>query len=241
MEYFHEWLKRRSDCSRFAVRSARVAHRTTATGSLSKTRGMRSMKEDFAGAGQRLSRKCFVMKCAVSAVVCSLALCFPVTAQQANPLEQTITFEQVSIYPPEILNTADCSTLLQGLQMPTLLDGHYLPVSSELGQIGIAPIEFASNVSYNVAEVQRIVVRPDHSKDSGKDAKDSLSEVAASQPSSGVYSGGEVGFLYGHASGKFGGDLLETYMLGTVGGDKFQITVGASYEESNQHFRRWTR
>ena len=193
--------------------------------------------QDFAGARNRFSRKSFMMKRALLVVLCSVALCFPVAAQQANPWEQTITFEQLSLYQPEILNPADCSTLLQGLPMLSFLDGRYLPASSELGQMGMAPINFASDVSYSVAEVDRIIVRPDHSKDS---AKDSPAE-AMNPPSNPIYYGGEVGFLYGHSSGKFGGDLFETYMLDTVGDDKFQITVGASYEESNQRIRRWTR
>ena len=67
-------------------------------------------------------------------------------------------------------------------------------------------------------------------KDSGTDAKDSLAEIMASRWDPVHYSG-EVGFLYGHASGKFGGDLFQTYMVGAVGNDNFQITVGTSYEE----------
>ena len=48
-----------------------------------------------------------------------------------------------------------------------------------------------------------------------------------------VYYGGEVGVLYGRWTGKGGGDLMESYVLGTVGNDKFQITAGAAYEESS--------
>jgi hypothetical protein len=54
-----------------------------------------------------------------------------------------------------------------------------------------------------------------------------------------IYFGGEVGFLYGRSSGKFGGDVMQTYMVGEVGNDKFQITVGASYEESSVRFPRY--
>src|SRR5712692_4386270 len=187
--------------------------------------------QNFTGAGERFSRKSFMIKRGLLVVLGFLALCLPVAAQQ------TITLGQLSLYQPELLATADCSTLLRGLPMLGLLDGRYLPASSELGQMGMAPIDFASDMSYTVAEVDRIIVRPDHSKDS---AKDSPAE-AVNPPSNPIYYGGEVGFLYGHATGKFGGDLYETYMLGTVGDDKFQITVGASYEESNQRIRRWTR
>jgi hypothetical protein len=187
--------------------------------------------EYFAGAHRRFGRKSFVMRRALLVVLCSVAFCFPVAAGQA------ITLDQVSLYRPQILSTADCSTLLQSLPMLTLLDARDLPAPTELGQMGTAPIEFASDVSYTVAEMDRIIVRPDHSKDSAKD----VPAEAMNPPSNPIYYGGEVGFLYGHSSGKFGGDLLETYMLGTVGDDKFQITVGASHEESNQRIRRWTR
>ena len=187
--------------------------------------------QNFAGAGRRFSRKSFMMKRGLLVVLGFLALCLPVAAQQM------ITLGQLSRYQPEILSTADCSTLLKGLPMLSLFDGRYLPAWSELGQMGMAPIDFASAMSYTVAEVDRIIVRPDHSKDSGKDSP----AEAVSPPSDPIHYGGEVGFLYGHGSGKFGGDLLETYMLGTVGDDKFQITVGASYQESNQRIRRWTR
>jgi len=193
--------------------------------------------QNFAGARKRFGRKSLMMKRALLIVLCSVALCFPVTAQQTSSSEQAITLEQLSIFQPEILSTVDCSTLLQGLPMLTLLDGGYLQASSELGQMGTVPIDFVSDVSYSVAEVDRIIVRPDHSKDS---AKDSLAEVM-NPPSNPIHYGGEVGFLYGHATGKFGGDLYETYMLGTVGDDKFQITVGASYQESNRRVPRWTR
>jgi hypothetical protein len=187
--------------------------------------------QNFTGVGKRFSRKSFMMKRRLLVVLGFLALCLPVAAQQ------TITLDQVSLYRPEILSTMDCSTWFQSLPMLTLLDARDLPASSELGQMGTAPINFASDVSYTVAEMDRIIVRRDHSKDSGKD----VSAEAMSPPSNPIYSGSEVGFLYGHASGKFGGDLLETYMLGTVGDDKFQITVGASYQESNQRFPRRIR
>jgi len=54
-----------------------------------------------------------------------------------------------------------------------------------------------------------------------------------------VYYGGEVGVLYGRWTGKGGGDLMQSYILGTVGNDKFQISVGAEYEESSEHSARY--
>ncbi len=52
------------------------------------------------------------------------------------------------------------------------------------------------------------------------------------------YAGGEVGFLYGRATGKYGGDFKQGYIIGEVGDDKFHISVGAAYEESNIRFPR---
>jgi hypothetical protein len=45
--------------------------------------------------------------------------------------------------------------------------------------------------------------------------------------------------LYGRWTGKGGGDLMQSYMLGTVGNDKFQISVGAEYEESSGRSARY--
>ena len=55
------------------------------------------------------------------------------------------------------------------------------------------------------------------------------------------YVTGEVGFLYGHSSGKFGGDYLQGYIFGEVGNDRIHISAGASYEEWNGRVPRWGR
>jgi hypothetical protein len=47
--------------------------------------------------------------------------------------------------------------------------------------------------------------------------------------------------MYGHSSGKFGGDEFGTYIDGVVGNDKFQINAGASYQEWNGRFPRRIR
>ena len=73
-----------------------------------------------------------------------------------------------------------------------------------------------------------------------KDGKDySSTESLAMQKASLSWTGGEVGFMYGHASGKFGGDLFSTYIVGGVGDDKMQINVGAGYEEFHGRVPRW--
>ena len=50
---------------------------------------------------------------------------------------------------------------------------------------------------------------------------------------------GEVGFLYGRSvGGRVSQDIESGYIFGTVGDEKLQISVGASYERSNYSFDR---
>ena len=159
-----------------------------------------------------------MLKRALLAVLGFLAVCFPAAAQQASVLEQSITLPTL-----------------------TLADGRGLPASSDLGLMGMVPVDISSDDSFTVAE---IVVRPEggkqsttDGKDFGTDGKDSSVQIVNS-PLNPIYYGGEVGFRYGHASGKFGGDDFATYMMGTAGNDKFQITVGAGYEELSGRLSR---
>ena len=78
--------------------------------------------------------------------------------------------------------------------------------------------------------------RSSDGKDLVTDGKDSSNEMVSSSGNP-VYYGGEVGFLYGRSSGNGGGDLYETYITGTVGNDKFQISAGASYDDWNSNGR----
>ncbi len=71
------------------------------------------------------------------------------------------------------------------------------------------------------------VARSDPSKD-GKDSSKETVDLARKDWIDYVH--GEVGFLYGRSTGKFGGELEQGYVIGTVGNDKFSITAGASVE-----------
>jgi len=72
---------------------------------------------------------------------------------------------------------------------------------------------------------------------SAKDSSDRLFDLRPNLD----YVTGEVGFLYGHSSGKFGGDYLQGYIFGEVGNDRIHISAGASYEEWNGRVPRWGR
>jgi hypothetical protein len=67
--------------------------------------------------------------------------------------------------------------------------------------------------------------------------KDSSKEVVVVRPNP-VYVGGEVGFLYGRSTGKYGVEVEQGYIIGDVGNDKFHITAGAAFENSSGHLPR---
>jgi hypothetical protein len=194
-----------------------------------------------------------MIKRALSVALGFFGICFPVAAQQANRPErtegQTTTLEQswpadafdaafaLSLYRPEIFSTADSSLLLPDYPALTWLDGARLPILSSLAEMGIGPLNLfrVALLSAARAPAKKRNADPAYRSDGknfGTDGKDSPAEMMNS-PLNPVYWGGEVGVLYGQWSGKGGGDLLQTYIMGTVGNDKFQITAGAAYEESS--------
>jgi hypothetical protein len=192
---------------------------------------------DFTGARMVSAVNSLMIKRALLVVVGFLALCFPLAAQTPS-LDASSAF---AFYRPEIFSTVDSLALIDRLPVLNFLDGTRLPVSSEMGRMGTAPVEFPSLTYMSVAYVSAAKVRNGNAAQvSGKDGKDSSAEVM-SAPSSPYYYGGEVGFMYGHSSGKFGGDEFGTYIDGTVGNDKFQINAGASYQEWNGRFPRRIR
>jgi hypothetical protein len=168
-----------------------------------------------------------------------LGVCFPIAAQQANRPEgkgQTTTLA-LSLYRPEIFSAADSSLLLPSGPALAWLDGVHLPILSPLAEMGIAPLDplrFAL-LSAAPAPVKKGNTAPAYQSDGknfGTDGKDSSGEMVSS-PLNQVYWGGEVGVFYGQWSGKHGGDIMQTYIMGSVGNEKFQITAGAAYEESS--------
>jgi hypothetical protein len=164
---------------------------------------------------------------------------FSLAAQESTSLEQTVTFEQLSLYRPELVATIDSSALLQHLSMPNLISEQFLPVSSQFGWVDIQTAEIFPVVSVRPAKTQKTNTARLAAND-GTDAKDSTGEMV-SPPLNSYYSGGEIGLFYGHSSGKFGRDDFGSYIVGGVGNDKLHITVGAFYDESSGRFPRWVR
>jgi hypothetical protein len=69
----------------------------------------------------------------------------------------------------------------------------------------------------------------------------SRDDVVELQSTSRIRYGGEMGFLYGKSTGKYGREDFQTYIIGTVGTDKFSITAGYLHQESSGRFQRWGR
>jgi hypothetical protein len=144
----------------------------------------------------------------------------------------------LNLFQPRISGAGDSFLLLRKGPVRTWSDGGWLASENALTQIGMAslnlfPIAFSTpDVFGNVSGLKGNGTRNSRSDNSRADGKDGGSEMIEA-PRDQVYSGGEVGVLYGRWSGKGGGDMWETYVVGTVGNDKFQITAGASYDEWN--------
>lgn len=163
-----------------------------------------------------------------------VAFCLPVGAQQLRPsLDASYT---MALYRPEIFSTVDSSTLIDRLPVRAFLDGTRFPVSSSMGRMGMAPVDFLS-VALLGAKAHKANTSQADAKDYSN-PKDSSDQVMAS-PLNPLHYGGETGVFYGRSTGKFGSEEFGSYFLGEVGNDKFHFSVGASYEESTGRGSRW--
>jgi hypothetical protein len=155
-------------------------------------------------------------KRALSAVAGFLSICFPLFAQQTDFAALNNSF----------------------LRLPslTLSDGGLFSFSSAFTRMEMTTPDFlpALSMASTTARSQRATA-------SAAPVNDSSKEVADMQRPNQYYAGGEMGVLYGRSSGKFGRDVEAGYILGEVGNDKFQITAGASYENSSGRVPRFGR
>jgi hypothetical protein len=156
------------------------------------------------------------------ALVCG---CLPVSAQDG-----ALSFSRA-----EAFNTLDSSDLIHSLPMMGLLDGRRLPVAGPIARMGTVPADLFPTTYLMPAPVT--------SRATADFDSDKTTAVVAMRARE-YYYGGEVGMSYGKSTGKYGGEEFVSYIFGTVGNDKFQITAGASYQESHFRFPRgqyWSR
>jgi hypothetical protein len=152
---------------------------------------------------------------ALAAAAGFLGLCLSVSAQQMQSPEQLL-FDGGTLNRP-YLSLADqdrffFSTSFGAIQ-PT---SNFLPTFSP-----VAPRSAASPAML--------------------DAKDSFDDVMEFKSTNRIRASGEVGFLYGKSSGKYGREDFQSYIIGTVGNEKFSITAGYLHLESSGRVPRWRR
>ena len=73
------------------------------------------------------------------------------------------------------------------------------------------------------------------------DSKDSFDNVVELRARDRIYVGGEVGFVYGRSTGKYGGEFESGYVIGEIGNEHFTLRVGTSYGRSSGYGAGWRR
>ena len=198
------------------------------------------------------------------ALVLALGLfgvCCTVAAQQAkhsgavqhgaaaSAVTQLEPASSLSLYGPKAVSASNNSLLFHHGPVRAWSDGAQLASETALAQIGMAPlglfpVAYSAPSDFGPVPTRKpSTASNSRSENLGADAKDLPGEMMAS-PLSNVYYTGEVGFLYGHGSGNFGGDYVGSYVWGQAGNDKFQITAGGSFDNWDGHgpkFRSFSR
>jgi len=196
--------------------------------------------QNFTGARGLLAVSYLMTKRGLLPVVVFLGLCFLLAAEQASgsPSVHGGPFTLAQLRSMAAANNG--SVLLQ----PTLFNSLDNPVfglpfsnrdvfslATTFNLVGTTPPSF---LPFSPAIESPVARLPETA------AKDSSNRLFDVRPNF-DYVTGEAGFLYGHSSGKFGGDYLQGYIFGEVGNDRIHISAGASYEEWNGRVPRWGR
>ena len=188
--------------------------------------------QNFTGARGLLAVSYLMTKRGLFPVVVFLGLCFSLAAEQASGSPSgpggPFTLAQLRgmaaanngsvLFQPTLFNSLDNPVF--GLPFP---NRDVFSLATTFNLVGTAPQSF---LPFSPAIESPVARLPETA------AKDSSNRLFDVRPNF-DYVTGEVGFVYGRASGKFGGDYKEGYIIGEVGNDKFHITVGASYEDWN--------
>jgi hypothetical protein len=172
--------------------------------------------QDFAGAPDVLAEDSLMTKRALSAVAGFLGLCLPLSAQQTDRPD-----------PFSALNNSS-------LRFPSLVlsDTQRFSFSSAFNWIEPTPPDFLPALKATAPPKANVSTMP--GKDSSKEVVDMQRRNLFD------YASGEVGFLYGQSTGKYGVEVEQGYIFGEVGNDKFHIGAGASYENWSGRFSRFS-
>ena len=188
-------------------------------------------RENFAGAGNVLAVNSRMTKQVVLGVAAFLGLCLSLGAEQ--PLRVLSLAQLNSLSPQNSRPLFFQPAVFSRLGDPLLVDG------------SPGPTTFSNRETFSLATTFNLVGTPTsflpttmamESPSRNVPATSSRDKDSSDYPLDlrpGYYVTGEVGFVYGRSTGKFGGDYKEGYIIGEVGNDKVHITVGASYEDWN--------
>jgi len=185
-----------------------------------QVRESRALPRDFAGARAVSAENCPMTKRALSAVAGFLGLCLSLSAQQTQSSEQLLF---------------DGSTLNRPLlRLPSLdlADRQLFSLSTTFGLMQPA-VDFLPPFSPAEPESFAFPTTP-----SRTNSRDNVAEIKSQDR---IYTGGEMGVLYGKSSGKYGREFEQGYFIGEIGNDMFHITVGTAYERSSGRVPRWGR
>lgn len=169
-----------------------------------------------------------------------LSLCLSLSAEQpartARP--NTLSLAQLSSLAPQNSRPAFFEpALFSRLGEPLTADGIAVPSTfSNRETFSLATTFNLAGTPSSFLPASMAMESPSH-HDPAASSKDSPDYPVDLRP--GYYVTGEVGFVYGRSTGKYGSDYKEGYIIGAVGNDKVQITVGASYEDSNWNGRTY--
>jgi hypothetical protein len=202
---------------------------------------------------------CRMIRRGLAVAVGLIAVCLPVVAQPGNrpaatkarttthqrlPVGRSSSTSELSLCQPTIFSANDTSLLLRKGRVLAWSDGGRLASENALASTGMIALDLFSGAylpppnAFGPVAMNRGTTAPNSRPGNlGSDAKDSP-ELMMSPPDH-FYYGGEIGFMYGHWSGKGGGDMMESYIMGTAGNDHFQITAGAAFDQWNGNGARF--
>lgn len=146
-----------------------------------------------------------------------------ITREDLEKTGEVETGPALTLERPDLFSSVDSTALIHGLPVLTLLDGRRFP-ASDLGRMGMTPFDLVPVAFLTAVDVQTVGVAP-------RFGTDGPGGVVNLRTRTFDY-GGEVGFMYGRSTGKYGREDYSTYIIGGVGNEKFNITAGAYYHES---------
>jgi len=167
----------------------------------------------------------------------------PVASKHEQPAGAPDASFGLSLHQPKNFSAKDSSILFNKGPVGAWSDGGRLVserafASMSMGSFELPPAPYLGPYAFTSASPKKgSAGSGPQSENFGTDGKDFDGETL-SQPGH-VYYGGEIGFLYGHGTGKGSGDLIDTYIFGQVGNDHFQITAGTEYQEWSGHTPRF--